>query len=62
MLGISILYSGIISMKDHRSKEEGQGIVEYALILVLVSIVVLFVLTITGPALGNIFSTIIMTI
>ena len=37
-------------------REEGQGLVEYALILVLVAIVVIVVLTLLGPAIGNIFS------
>jgi pilus assembly protein Flp/PilA len=39
-------------------KERGQGMVEYALILVLVAVVVIAVLTLLGPAIGNIFSTI----
>jgi pilus assembly protein Flp/PilA len=39
-------------------KEKGQGLVEYALILVLVAIVVIAVLTILGPRIGNIFSSI----
>lgn len=37
-------------------QEEGQGLVEYALILVLVAIVVIAVLALLGPAIGNIFS------
>jgi len=40
-------------------REEGQGMVEYALILVLVSIVVIVILTVMGPAIGNIFSQIV---
>jgi pilus assembly protein Flp/PilA len=40
-------------------KEKGQGLVEYALILVLVAIVVIVVLVILGPAIGNVFSNII---
>jgi pilus assembly protein Flp/PilA len=36
--------------------EEGQGLVEYALILVLVAIVVIAILVILGPQIGNIFS------
>ena len=40
-------------------REEGQGLVEYALILVLVSIVVIVILTILGPSIGNIFSNIV---
>ncbi len=38
--------------------EKGQGLVEYALILVLVAIVVIAALMILGPVIGNIFSTI----
>ncbi len=39
--------------------EQGQGLVEYALILVLVAIVVLVILVLLGPAIGNIFSNIV---
>ena len=39
-------------------KEKGQGLVEYALILVLVAIVVIAALTLLGPVIGNIFSSI----
>jgi pilus assembly protein Flp/PilA len=38
-------------------KERGQGLVEYALILVLVAIVVIAVLMLLGPVIGNSFST-----
>ena len=38
--------------------ERGQGLVEYALILVLVAIVVFAVLLLLGPIIGNVFSTI----
>ncbi len=40
-------------------KEKGQGLVEYALILVLVAIVVIVILVILGPAIANVFSNII---
>ncbi len=39
-------------------KEQGQGLVEYALILVLVAIVVIAALMVLGPIIGNAFSTI----
>ena len=39
-------------------RERGQGLVEYALILVLVAIVVIAALMILGPVIGNTFSTI----
>ncbi len=38
------------------TREHGQGLVEYALILVLVAIVVIAILLILGPTIGNIFS------
>ncbi len=41
---------------------EGQGLVEYALILVLVAVVVIIVLALVGPAIGNIFSNIVYTL
>jgi len=37
-------------------REAGQGLVEYALILVLVAMVVLAVLLIFGPVIGNVFT------
>jgi pilus assembly protein Flp/PilA len=43
---------------SHNKKEKGQGLVEYALILVLVAIVVIAVLMLLGPIIGNVFSTI----
>ena len=36
--------------------ENGQGIVEYALLLALVTIVVIVILALLGPAIGNVFS------
>jgi pilus assembly protein Flp/PilA len=45
-------------MKKLRKREEGQGLVEYAL-LVLVAVVVIVILSQMGPAIGNIFSTIV---
>jgi pilus assembly protein Flp/PilA len=37
-------------------KEKGQGLIEYALILVLIAVVVIVVLRILGPQIGNVFS------
>ena len=39
-------------------KEKGQGLVEYALIIVLLAIVVIAALTLLGPSVGNMFSSI----
>jgi pilus assembly protein Flp/PilA len=43
-------------------REEGQGLVEYALILVLVAIVVIAILLLLGPVIGNVFSNIVNAI
>ncbi len=40
----------------------GQGLVEYALILVLVAIVVIVILALLGPAIGGVFSSLISQI
>jgi pilus assembly protein Flp/PilA len=39
--------------------EEGQGLVEYAMILMCVAIVVLGLITIIGPTVGNMFSNVV---
>jgi len=39
-----------------RENEEGQGMVEYALILVLISIVVIVILSTLGKTVNNVFS------
>jgi pilus assembly protein Flp/PilA len=43
-------------------REDGQGLVEYALILVLVAVVVIVILALLGPAVGNVFSNIVQNI
>jgi pilus assembly protein Flp/PilA len=40
------------------AKEEGQGLVEYALILVLIAIVVIGILTLLGNRVSQVFSNI----
>jgi pilus assembly protein Flp/PilA len=40
----------------YRPQEEGQGLVEYALILVLVAIAVIIVLGLLGDEVGDIFN------
>jgi len=39
-------------------QEKGQGLVEYAIIVVFVAIVVIAIMRLVGPKVGNIFSTI----
>ncbi len=43
----------------YQPHEEGQGLVEYALILVLVTIVVILLLAVFGGSVGNIYSNIV---
>ena len=43
---------------SHNSRK-GQGLVEYALILVLVAIVVIAVITLVGPQIGNVLSQVV---
>ena len=38
------------------AQEKGQGLVEYALIIVLIAIVVITALTLLGPQIGGVFS------
>lgn len=43
-------------MSKQRRSQRGQGLVEYSLIIALVAIVVVAILVLMGPAIGNIFS------
>jgi pilus assembly protein Flp/PilA len=46
-------------MENSQRREKGQGLVEYALILVLVAIVVIAILLLLGPTTGNVFSNVV---
>ena len=39
--------------------EEGQGLVEYALIMIFVSVMLVILLVIIGPSIGNIYSNLV---
>jgi pilus assembly protein Flp/PilA len=45
-------------LRNFLAREEGQGLVEYALILVLIAIVVIGILTLLGRRVSTVFSTI----
>ncbi len=45
-------------LKTHLQAQNGQGMVEYALVLVLIAIVVIVVLTTVGKQVNNVFSNI----
>jgi pilus assembly protein Flp/PilA len=42
--------------------EQGQGLLEYALILILVAIIVVAILLLLGPVIGNLFSNVVLAI
>ena len=41
------------------SLEKGQGLIEYAMILVLVAVIVIVILALLGPAIGKMFSNVV---
>ena len=43
-------------------RQQGQGFMEYAFLIVLIAIVVMAVLLLLGPAIGNLYSNIIINI
>lgn len=43
-------------------REQGQGLVEYALILALVALVVVAMLLLLGPVVGNVYSNIVLSL
>ncbi len=42
--------------------EEGQGLLEYALLIILVAIVVLIIVALFGGAVGNLYSNVVYSI
>ncbi len=49
-------------LERHASIEAGQGLVEYAMLMILVGLAVMALLIILGPAIGNMFQNIIFNI
>ena len=43
-------------MKDLSSKEDGAGLIEYALILILVGVITFVLVTLLGPAISKFIS------
>ena len=44
------------------SRQKGQGLLEYGLIIILVAILVLVILLLLGPKVGNMFSGVITNV
>ena len=43
-------------------EKRGQGMVEYALIMILVALVIILILALFGPAIGNMFSNVVSNV
>lgn len=58
--GVKLVKKGGTPMQKFLSRkgQKGQGLVEYSLIIALVAIVVIAILVLMGPQIGNIFSAI----
>ena len=53
---------GGVSKMLFSPRETGQSLVEYAFILVLVALVAIVILALLGPAIGNVFSSLVSVI
>ncbi len=40
----------------NKERQRGQGLMEYALVIALVAVVVIVILTLVGPQIGNMYS------
>lgn len=49
-------------MAGNSQFERGQGLIEYALIIVMVSVTAILILSVFGKAVGNVYSEIILHI
>jgi pilus assembly protein Flp/PilA len=59
MIWLEWLRTACTAATARRLPNEGQGLVEYALILVLVVIVAFIVVALIGPWVGNVYSNIV---
>ncbi len=50
------------AMRNMESFSEGQGLVEYALIMLFVAIAIIVVLAVLGPYIGNMYSQVVPNI
>jgi pilus assembly protein Flp/PilA len=51
-----------VGASDVRAAQSGQGLVEYALILIMVSVVAIFIILAMGPALNRLFSNVVSSL
>jgi pilus assembly protein Flp/PilA len=58
----ALVFRRYTMLRSFFAKEEGQGLVEYALILVLIAVVVIGALTLLGSNINNLFTEVAGTI
>jgi len=51
-----ILFSVLAALRANLKKEDGQGLAEYALILVLISVVAIVIMGFLGDEIANVFT------
>ena len=56
---LSLLIYATQGFHSGQSRESGQGLVEYALVLIFVAVVLVLLLTLLGPGVKNIYSNIL---
>ena len=62
LMDASRLVQKVVTAQLAKGSAVSQGLVEYALILVLAAIVVIVILALVGPAIGEIFSNIVSNV
>ena len=48
-----------IEYMSYKISNKGQGLLEYAMIMMLIALIVLVVVALLGPAIGNMYSTVV---
>jgi pilus assembly protein Flp/PilA len=61
-MSIEPLFAGLEGVMSNHPEKDGQGIIEYALIMIFVAVVVIIVMVFIGPSMGNVYSNIISAI
>jgi pilus assembly protein Flp/PilA len=56
---LSLFIYALGSFHSGQNRESGQGLVEYALIMIFVAVVLILLLTLLGPGVKNIYSNIL---
>lgn len=52
----------MLELRPPDERERGQGLVEYALLLIFVAVVMVLILTVLGPGISNIYSNLVQTL